>query len=187
MYNVRYENAPSNIQAAVKETLPLMNTLVSYAAKAKFGSQLRAKWFKDSANSQDLLKKLKDMDSYINKVCTVLTFVVKKVDHRVDGARVEATDFAQVMRADVLPSGTRVYILPNFAAQDPGEKLNTVCHELSHRVLKTTDAPGGALVYGYNNALHLGGGLSVNCAENFGYFYKELAIELGLLKKQVAA
>ncbi len=182
MYNVRYENATSNIQAAVQELLPLMNTVISYGAKAQFGADLRTKWFKDSAHSQGLRDKLKAMDTYINKTCTVLTFVVKQVDHRVDGARVEQGDYAQVIRAKVLPSGTRVFILPSFAGQDSGEKLNTVCHELSHRVLSTTDRPAGTPVYGYDNALHLAGNLSVNCAENYGFFYKELATQMGLLK-----
>jgi len=182
MYNVRFENSTANIQAAVNQVVPVMNTVVSYAAKAQFGSQLRAKWFKGASNSQDLIKKLKSMDTYLNKICTVLTFVVKAVDHRVDGAQVESGDFAQVMNAPIVSSGTRIYILPSFAGQDPKEKVNTVCHELSHRVLGTTDRPAGSPVYGHDNALNLRGDLSVNCAENFGYFYMDLAQEMGLLK-----
>ncbi len=43
--------------------------MVSYGAKARFGSDLRTKWFKGSANSKGLLDKLKAMDTYINVTC----------------------------------------------------------------------------------------------------------------------
>jgi hypothetical protein len=182
MFTVRFENAGKLEQATASETIATVSAVISYAAKSTFGRRQRGQWFKDQANSQGLLDKLKAMDRYVNKQCTVLSFVVKTVGVQVDSAPVEATDMAQVMRAPLLSSGTRIYILPNFCAQTHQERVNTVCHELSHRVIQTTDRPNGVAVYGRGPALALAGVHAVNCAEVFGYFYMDLAIEMGLIK-----
>ncbi len=187
MYQVKFENANSLVEAAVNGLLPDLNNIVANGAAPKFSEDLRSRWFKDQANSQQVLDNLKKMDTYLNKTCQVLTFVVKDVDHRVDSAKVEKGDYAQVINTDYVSSGTRIFILPSFASQVPEEKLNTVIHELSHRIFGTTDAPGGTLVYGRDAALNLSGANAVICAENWGYFYMELGQKLGVVKGKSAA
>jgi hypothetical protein len=78
-----------------------------------------------------------------------------------------------------------MFILPSFPHLPLDEKLNTMCHELSHRVLGTVDRfgehPNYVWIYGKTKALHLSASRSIRCAENWGYFYMELAKEMGLL------
>lgn len=182
MYQVTFENATSDIEASINQVVPIMNTVVDYAAKWRFGSYLRARWFKNLSDSLRMRQKLEQMNSYLNKRCTRLTFVVKPLNHRVDRALVEAGDLAQVIRTDYVSSGARIFILPSFQQQPLDEKLNTVCHELSHRVLGTTDWIGNTSIYGESAALALSGDDSIRCAENWGYFYMELAKEMGFLQ-----
>lgn len=179
MYEIKFEGASSLVQAAVNESVPIMNTVVDYAASGKFGSAIRIRWF--MADSVELFRRLKAMKSYLHDRCTRLTFVVKALNHRVDQAVVMKGDFAQVIGSNFVSSGTRIFILPSFPNQTPDEKLNTICHELSHRVLDTTDYPNGVSVYGSTDARALDANSAIICAENWGYFYMEMAQKFGLV------
>ena len=159
-----------------------MNGVVALAATMGRGAKLRNTWFKSEANSAGMKTRLKAMDDYLTKRCTLLTFVVKGVNHRVDEADVEQDDFAQVINTNYISSGTRIFILPSFPTQAFDEQVNTVCHELSHRILQTTDWPSGNQCYGRAEAMALSGPDAIICAENWGYFYMDLAKERGLLK-----
>jgi hypothetical protein len=191
MYAIGFEGVGGASQSAINAICPQMNAVVKQAAD-RAGGELRTRWFgSHNANNPSLFKKLLAMDRYLNQRCVRLTFVAKAVGQKVDCATVEDDDFAQMMRLPTdpvtgerfVPSGARVYLLPSFADQSASEKFNTVCHELSHRVLATTDFPGGEEIYGRDDALGLAGrpgdDLAVTCAENWGYFYMELMEQLG--------
>lgn len=185
MYTIGFEGVSDASKQAIAAICPQMNTVVAKAADGA-GGKLRTKWFGLVGSKPAMFKKLLAMDQYLNTRCVRLTFVQKALGQKVDCATVEAGDFAQVIRVPTdpgtgerfVPSGARVFILPNFSGQSASEKFNTVCHELSHRVLATTDFPGGVCCYGRNDALALAAGpksnLAVTCAENWGYFFMEL-------------
>jgi hypothetical protein len=190
MYTVAFEGVSDPSQAAINAICPRMNEIVHKAAKGMAAS-LRTKWFGAGGNKPSFFKKLTAIDNYLNVRCVRLTFVHKATGQKVDCATVENHDFAQVIRLPdepaggdrFVPSGARVFILPSFAGQSASEKFNTVCHELSHRILDTTDWPGGVCCYGRADAFALALGpnsaLAVTCAENWGYFYMEVMEQLG--------
>lgn len=190
VYRIRYEGGVSSgEQQAIEQWVPKkLNEVIK--AGLNVGNALITRWFGVDAKPggskhADFDAKRKKMDDYVNRQCQVITFVKKPYGAKVDKAEVEDGDLAQVIRScfkedpsGFVPSGVRVYLLgTGLIDQDENERFNTISHELSHRVIGTTDAPAGKLVYGKNSALRLAqkpSSPAVNCAENWGYFYQEI-------------
>ncbi|HXT79206.1 MAG TPA: M35 family metallo-endopeptidase [Acetobacteraceae bacterium] len=190
MYRIRYEGGVNSAeQQAIEQWVPKMLDTVVKAALS-VGDGVITRWFGDDARPSgaaygDFDGKRKKMSDYVLNRCQVITFVKKVYGKKVDGAEVEQGDFAQVIRScfgadpsGFTPSGVRIYVLGSgLINQDAHERFNTITHELSHRVIGTTDAPGGKMVYGKRKALSLATKSSaeaVICAENWGYFYQEV-------------
>jgi hypothetical protein len=184
MYQIRFEGGVGAAeQAAITAVVPeRLNKVIKDAVSV--GDQLIDRWFGSAARTGTTAKafdeKRRKMDDYLNRRCSVLTFVKKPYDATVDEAKVVQGDFAQVIRScfrddpgGFVPSGLRIYVLgTGMIDQKPDEMFNTIAHEVTHRVMGTTD-----FVYGINPALRLARTQpekAVNCAENWGYFYMEL-------------
>lgn len=188
MYSIKFEGGVmSNEQSALDDILPKkLNKVVKSAESV--GNALIQRWFGSYALPEgrshgafDLRRK--KMTKYLNEQCQHITFVKKTYGRKVDSAEVEVGDFAQVISScfphdgngipEFAPSGLRVYILgTGFIEQDESERFNTVAHEISHRVLGTTD-------YWYGKRRSLRRAASnhadvIDCAENWGYFYQEV-------------
>ena len=190
MYRIRYEGGVFSAErGAIEAWVPArLNAVVR--AGLSVGNALIRRWFgvravPGGAVYDDFDAKRRKMNDYLNSQCQVLSFVKKPYGKRVDGAVVEQGDLAQVMRScfrtdpsGFVPSGIRIYLLGRgLIQQSENERFNTIAHEISHRVIGTTDAPRGTAVYGRNNALALANLYSadaVRCAENWGYFYQEV-------------
>jgi hypothetical protein len=187
MYTIGFEGASDQIKSAITKYCPIYNNLAKDAANG-VGSKLLARWFGSAGTTPKLRFKLVGLDRYLNMRCTRLTFVVKALGAKVDCAEVEAGDYAQVMRnirddsgQHFVAGGIRVFVLPAFAGQSSSEQFNTLTHEISHRVLDTTDWPvvNGTRrqTYGRAAALALAatdGQAATTCAENWGYFFMEM-------------
>ncbi len=189
MYRLRYEGGVfSKERSAIEACVPeRMNKVVKAAENV--GNALIQRWFGSKAcpggtRYAAFNAKRKAMSAYLNNQCQVLTFVKAIYGHRVDSAVVEKGDYAQVMRScftkeggeavpGFVPSGLRIYLLgTGFVDLDEQERFNTIAHEISHRVLDTTD-----YWYGKNKSLARAVSNSskcVDCAENWGYFYQEV-------------
>lgn len=190
MYQIRYEGGVSSgEQQAIEAWVPKKVNEVLKAALT-VGDALTIRWFgADAARGgtkfADFDAKRKKMDEYVNRKCTVISFVKKPYGAKVDSAVVEMGDFAQVMRncfkgdpSGFVPSGVRLYLLGSgLINQSENERFNTITHELSHRVIGTTDWIDGKSIYGKNSAVNLAkkpDSKALECAENWGYFYMEL-------------
>jgi hypothetical protein len=184
VYEINFdENVPAGIQQNITETCGVLNQVAAEAA-AGLGRTLQTTWFGNAATSADVLGKLKRYDNYLNKRCVRLTFAWKTVGQVVDCADVENGDIAQVQRGvreptgeKFITSGLRIYLLPVFSQRDRTERVNTLAHEVSHKILDTTDRPSGVNVYGRNLARALAvsnGAAAAKCAENWGIFYEDL-------------
>ena len=185
MYRIRFEGGvSSDEQAAIAEWVPkTLDTVIGQGVGV--GDHLLTRWFGASAtgagtNASDCLAKRQKMSDYVLRQCQVITFVKKLYGKKVDKAEVVEGDLAQVMRScfgndpdGFVPSGVRIYVLGNgLIEQDAHERFNTITHELSHRVIDTTD-----WVYGKQESLDLATtkpAKAADCAENWGYFYQEL-------------
>ncbi len=190
MYTVRFEGASEAEKNAINRWVPdRLNEVVRIALG--IGDSLISRWFGNAAirgaNRAEFHAKRTKMHDYLLNQCQVLSFVKKPVGAKVDEALVEEGDFAQVIRScfkgdpsGFVPSGIRVYLLGGgVIGQGKEERFNTVAHELSHRIIGTTDRPdpAGRTVYGKKNALRLAKistPFALNCAENWGYFYQEV-------------
>ena len=189
MYRLRYEGGVfSREQAAITAIVPARLNRVVRAAD-NVGNALIRRWFGSKAcpggsRHAEFDAKRKAMSAYLNNQCQVLTFVKKIYGVKVDNAVVEKGDYAQVMSAcwpkasrtgvpRFVPSGLRIYLLgTGFINLDEDERFNTIAHEITHRVLDTTD-----YWYGKNKSLAkavLNSSRCLDCAENWGYFYQEL-------------
>ncbi len=187
MYTIGFEGASDTIKAAITEYCPILNKLAKDAAGGGGGKALET-WFGVEGKTPQMLTKLKAFDSFLNTQCMRLTFVVKPLGATVDCAEVVQGDLAQVIRnlpgddgKHFLPSGIRVFVLPGFAGQSRPEAFNTLAHEVSHRVLNTTDNPlvNGVpkQTYGKRAAQSLAasnGAAAMTCAENWGYFFMDM-------------
>jgi hypothetical protein len=187
MYAIGFEDATDDIKAAITEYCPILNKLAKDAANGGGGKALET-WFGSEGKTPQMRAKLIEFDRFLNEQCMRLTFVVKPLGATVDCAEVVSGDMAQVIRnlpgddgKHFLPSGIRVFILPRFAAKDRSERFNTIAHEVSHRVLGTTDCPvmngTPTQTYGRRAALSLAasnGAAAMTCAENWGYFFMDL-------------
>jgi len=187
MYTIGFEGASDQIKSAITGYCPIFNSLAKDAANG-VGSKLLTRWFGSAGTTPKTRFKLVALDRYLNMRCVRLTFAVKAMGATVDCAEVVRGDLAQVMRniredsgEHFLASGIRVFLLPGFAGQDRSEQFNTLTHEISHRVLDTTDNPvvNGTRrqTYGRAAALALAatdGGAATTCAENWGYFFMEM-------------
>jgi hypothetical protein len=190
VYRIRYEGGiTAGEQQAIEEWVPKMLDTVVRAALS-VGDGVITRWFGATAGPgggtyADFDGKRKKMSDYVLNRCQVISFVKKTYGKKVDTAEVVQGDLAQVMRScfgtdpdSFTPSGVRIYVLGSgLINQDSHERFNTITHELSHRVIGTTDAPLGSSVYGKQNALTLATSSSagaVKCAENWGYFYQEV-------------
>jgi hypothetical protein len=187
MYAIGFEGASDSIKTAITEFCPILNRLSKAAADGAGGRALE-RWFGIQGKGPQMLSKLKEFDRFLNYQCTRLTFVVKPLGATVDCAEVVNGDLAQVIRnlpgdggRHFLPSGIRIFILPAFAGQSREEAFNTLAHEVSHRVLDTTDYPvvNGVRkqTYGKQAALALAaadGAAAMTCAENWGYFFMDM-------------
>lgn len=190
MYRVRFEGSISQAEKdAIMRWVPgKVNEVISKGVTV--GDALLARWFGNDAipagtGGKSCKEKREKLSDYMNNRCQVISFVKKIVGQTVDSAKVETHDLAQVMRScfghgkdDFVPSGVRVYVLgQGLINQTVNEQFNTIVHELSHRVVGTTDFIGGRSIYGRSAALQLARENSagaVDCAENWGYFYQEL-------------
>jgi len=189
MYRLRYEGGIfSREREAIEACVPARLNKVVKAGK-NVGNALISRWFGSRAcpggtRYDEFDTKRKAMSAYLNNQCQVLTFVKKVYGQIVDSAEVEKGDYAQVMSKcfpkesaggipGFVPSGLRLYLLgTGFINLDEGERFNTLAHEISHRVLDTTD-------YWYGKAKSLAKAASnssrcLRCAENWGYFYQEV-------------
>ena len=181
MYRIRYEGGiSSNEKQAIEDWVPAtLNKTMRESMSV--GDGLISRWFGNAAiGSKAFNDKREKMKDYVLNRCQVMTFVKKLYGKKVDAAEVEEGDFAQVIRScfgndptGFVPSGVRIYVLgTGMIDQDSHERFNTITHELTHRVIGTTD-----WVYGKKSSLKLAqknSAKALDCAENWGYFYQEL-------------
>lgn len=199
MLTLRFEGTSAQQQAAIEASAAKMVAVAAFATT--LGDARITHWFGDAAlsggaNFADCDARRKKMSGYLGKQCSSLTFVNKVIGDIVDNAPCEHGDIAQVINgafktktvlgqrsrlteADgFVPSGLRIFMHPGFMTRSSGaarpfdNQFNTLMHEISHRVIATTDhwyGEGSALdAAQHNNAL------AVDCAENWGYFYADL-------------
>lgn len=197
MYRVEYENLKPDEEATVKKFVPdALNKVVRFALG--LGDGLIEHCFGAAAMPggqfhNDFDTKRKKMNEYLNEKCNVITFKGRNLDNVPKDAfafmrqccwQAESggTIFRGAMtlntQSDFLPSGTRVHLFPaNFMALKADGQFNTIAHELTHRVIATTDKPEGNNVYGWAAAKALrdkSSELALKCAENWGYFYENV-------------
>ena len=190
MYRIRYEGGVFSAErTAIEAWVPAKLNEVARAG-LNVGNALIRRWFGADAVPGGTCyaafdTKRKKMSEYLNQQCQVLSFVKKPYGKKVDSAVVEQGDLAQVMRScfrtdpsGFVPSGIRIYLLGRgLIKQGENERFNTIAHEISHRVIGTTDRCFGMMIYGRTKALALASvdsATAITCAENWGYFYQEV-------------
>lgn len=196
------------------------------ANEASNRGDLRTKWF-GSRNPPKVVLMLANLDAYLNKRCTRLTFVMENsssygavwpsrvISESPDNYRmggVMTTDnigkFENEMWGDELvsetdedfqkaggylkvPSGLRIYlgtkyVSPSVSSGSDGlatlvtYRVNTIFHEMTHKIVKTKDHPkpsGSGKCYGYNTCKSLAithPDLAITNADNWGFFMAEV-------------
>jgi hypothetical protein len=114
-----------------------------------------ATWFGTAADQA--IPRLACLNRYLNKRCWRITYVRKLLGTKCDNALVEIGDIGQVIknvgaprwnstkRVDYTkhelntPTGIRVFVLPEWFTVTANAMLNTIYHELSHKVIDTVD------------------------------------------------
>lgn len=168
---VGFENITKNYQADLKEMLQRVVALNHTVAMAPGAyAALLSKWF--GGNSGVAVTKIKAVDTYFTKKCSRITFVSYPEDHFVDGVEVEANDYGQVIPnvGTHVSSGLRVFVYGLYFRSKRYERINTVYHELTHKIIDTSDYR-----YGHNKCLaYSGSANAVKNADNYGYFMADL-------------
>ncbi len=199
MFTLRFEGTSAQQQAAIEASAAKMVAVAAFATTV--GDARISRWFGDAALSggaryADFDARRNKMSEYLGQQCTSLTFVNKVIGDVIDKAKCEHGDIAQVIggafktksvagqRAQLtepdgfVPSGLRIFVHPGFMTRSSGaarpfdNQFNTLMHEISHRVIATTDhwyGEGSSL-----DAAQRNNALVVDCAENWGFFYADL-------------
>lgn len=185
---IRYEGITSSEKAKLQAALARLDRVLQ--ASLSVGNNRIVPWFGNDAASgagfkafDDRRKKLAD---YVKNKCRLLTFVKKIVGEWVDCAEVEQGDLAQVIRSSFkdggfkkdafVPSGVRIFVLPSFNNTGPRRNFHTLTHELTHRVLLTTD-----WWYGEENCKNKasqGDPKCIDTAACWGWFYADVNDEV---------
>ncbi|WP_020483713.1 M35 family metallo-endopeptidase [Methylomonas sp. MK1] len=189
MYTLNFEGLSEKEIAAIKVFVPKELNAVVTAANS-VGEALIQRWFGSEATPghsryAEFDLKRKTMSTYLNNKCTRLTYVKKQVGQYVDSCEVENGDLAQVISSafedhpagsvpDFVPSGLRVFILGDTLVEQvtPRRRFHTMAHEVTHRVISTSDH-----WYGEQNCLDKASKNSpkcLSCAANWGWFYADV-------------
>ena len=136
------------------------------------------------------------MRKYLETRCNSLTFVRKMNGAKCDNCLVENVDYGQVLPNVVVnsqgktgvqdftqvgaelhvPRGLRIYLSPMyFSDKSTLERRNTVFHEMSHKIINTSDDE-----YGWDDCLDLAkanSAAALTCADNYGYWLSEYCEE----------
>jgi len=203
MYRVHFENLSPEVEAAIRTLVPDQLNRVALHALGIGESLIGFCFGKDALPGQkyydDFDTKRKKINEYLNQKCDLLTFKGRNLNNVPQGAYAfmrfccwqdnigGATAFRSAggagttlkAQSDFLPSGTRVHLFAaNFAPLKVDSKFNTIAHEITHRVITTTDTPDGTnVVYGWPAARALrdkSSEAALRCAENWGYFYENV-------------
>lgn len=177
-----FENITGADQTDVSEKCDRVVELAALAAKAA-PADLLTKWF-GVGNHVGARKQLNAMNEYLTKKCTRLTFVGKPINHYVDGVTVDPGDYGQVIgnirtttanfqkSVAHVSSGLRIFIYSEYFKAGRYERMNTIYHELTHKILGTSDYK-----YGHGScqkfAIKYPGTVLKN-ADNYGYFMADL-------------
>jgi len=183
----KYANLVAELSKVARETKPVA---------------LLKPWFGSLDNKA--LERVVLIDKYLNEKCTQITFVKKEGGATVDDAKVMLNDYGQVIPQveehkdpkdlSHVQSGLRIFILPYFWAVPKEkahyERVNTVYHEISHKVLGTTDSCYGAeackalatwtagsppsALKKYVEKRGTSIGDQIYCADSYGYFMADL-------------
>jgi hypothetical protein len=181
---IRWEGVTSDEQGKMEVALASLNKVLQFSLTV--GDNRILPWFGSSAlkggpNYKAFDARRNKMAKYVKDQCTLLTFVKKIAGLTVDCAEVESGDIAQVIRSSFgntfdegafVPSGLRVFLLPSFALVPPRRHFHTLTHELTHRVLLTTD-----WWYGEANCQQKAKVNDPKCldtAANWGWFYADV-------------
>jgi hypothetical protein len=191
--NLRFEGIP------VSE-MDVIRSYVAECVSALSGDladdeDLMRRWF-GTCRAQAKIR-LGVLGKYLTERCEVLTFVRKVHGTRCDNAKVEISDYGQVLptvmtagltsqsfrvpRGEAnVPRGLRIFLSPTYFSTTPkggevNEKLNTILHEITHKVLDTIDHE-----YGEDDCLELAKKSPRKAAENadnYGYLLAEYVLK----------
>jgi hypothetical protein len=196
-YQVRFDNLGPQAINAIRIWVPdKLNKVAEVSLTARPG--IAQYWFGDhllpgSNLHLEFDRKRRQMNEFLNSydpVSKTITFAGRNVPQG-QGAPAMAAGF---MRQSCFPShgdqrfvprGIRMHIFEQFFMTATSEdRFNIIAHELTHRILATTDKPRGPNtppVYGFDAARTLAQqdtSMALTCAENWGYFYENCMREL---------
>ncbi len=195
--DVRGEGFPS--LAAIQEVgrnLAIICPLVHDLAKSDHEGP-RRNWFAQES-LREVHSSIVNLDQYLNRQCTGISFKVLRVGGRCDGETVDNSLAGQVIRAVMVghedrpdyrkqggylkvPWGLRIFFGPlYFSVNEHYDavlktvaiyRFMTLFHELTHKILRTQDK-----VYELSNCLSIKDTANaVMCADSWGYFLTEYA------------
>jgi hypothetical protein len=199
MFITRFEGTSPEQKTAIEACVAKMLPVAAFAVTV--GDARISRWFGNgalpgAAEYQDFNARRIKMNTYLSTKCSLMTFVKVNLGQIIDEDPCRHGDIAQVVRSafssqtvrgqkarfsesdGFVPSGLRVFIHPGFMIRSSGaprafdNQFNTPMHEISHRVIATTDH-----WYGEQDSLEAARAddpLAVDCAENWGFFYADL-------------
>jgi len=197
---VKFEGVPANLQAEIKRYVVEIPAVLRMSFQSKWGADYREKWFGER-DTVPILNMLASVDKYLNDKCTRITFVKVVGGHygavwpTIVGASENIGDFKKGGGYLMVPSGLRIdladaYITPETKSGGvsggtsglytvPLQRVNTIFHEMTHKILKTDDVvfPGTTTeCYGEGlckdlRTLHPS--LAINNADNWGFYISE--------------
>ncbi len=194
---VFFENIPSNLHAEAKRYVTEIREVLRMSFTHSWGAEYRQKWF-GQRDTVRVLNMLASIDKYLNEKCTRITLVREAGDHYGSvwpTIMVDNESTADYQRGDGylrVPAGLRIGIASSYDNPEteskggksglytvPLQRMNTIFHEITHKVLHTDDVvyPGtNDECYGdklCKKLSHIHPDLAINNADNWGFYLAE--------------